>query len=174
MNLYVSGSSSTYSLSGSGLLSTTSEQIQGAISLFQQSGGTNAVAYLNLSGGRYLLSHGLLQVNGGLATAGGTLDGGGGSATIQANNSIVHLTGSIVNTASTSLVVSPNSLAIASTSSTADFGVFQNGGLVHVWVNLDRVGRNGIRRMGHDRGSRQLSGEYHCYARWRHQSVWRA
>jgi autotransporter-associated beta strand protein len=128
------GGSGTYSLSGSGLLTATSEQIQDATSLFQQTAGTNAAAFVNLSGGRYLLGGGLLQINGGLATAGGTLDCGGGSAAIQAANSIVDLTGSIVNAASTSLAVGPNSLVMvpAGFNPAAAFQSYSNLGLTHL------------------------------------------
>jgi autotransporter-associated beta strand protein len=129
---YESGAG-TYSLSGSGLLSAMSEQIQGSASLFQQTGGTNAAACVNLAGGRYLLSGGLLQINGGLETAGGTLNCGGGSASIQASNAIVDLTGSVINTASTSLSVGANSLVIVpSLSTTAAFGVWNNAGITHI------------------------------------------
>jgi fibronectin-binding autotransporter adhesin len=133
LTLGYSGGAGTYSLSGSGLLSATFEQMQTSASLFQQTGGTNTATLINASGGHYLLSGGLLEINAGLETAGGTLDFGGGTATIQATNSIVDLTGSIGNTASTSLVAGPNSLVIvASASSASAFGVFSNGGLTHV------------------------------------------
>ena len=44
----------TYSLSGSGLLTATTEQFGGVNSSFLQTGGTNSVAYLDLGSGYYL------------------------------------------------------------------------------------------------------------------------
>ncbi|MGO9112862.1 MAG: beta strand repeat-containing protein [Thermoguttaceae bacterium] len=125
-------SNGNYSLSG-GLLLTSFEQIQGAQSVFQQTGGTNMASAVIISGGRYLLSGGLLELSSGLQTAGGTLDCGGGSATIQiGSNSIVDLTGSVVNTASTSLTIGANSLLIVPQGfSSAEFQTFANLGIIH-------------------------------------------
>ena len=88
----------TYNLGGNGLLAAAQDYIgNSAGGSFQQTGGTNTATHVNLSGGSYQLSGGLLQVNCELETAGGTLNCGGGSAgtmypwspAIQANNSIV-------------------------------------------------------------------------------------
>ena len=88
----------------------------GAASFFQQTGGTNTAAYVNLGGGCYVLSGGLLELSAGLQLAGGTLNCGGGAATIQAGSgTIVDLSsGSVVNTASTSLSLGADSLLIVS------------------------------------------------------------
>ncbi|MGO9114456.1 MAG: beta strand repeat-containing protein [Thermoguttaceae bacterium] len=127
--------SGTYYLSSIGQLSATSEYIgQGGAGNFTQSGGTNTAEYINLSGGRYLLSAGVLQVAGGLQTAGGTLDGGGGSAVILAgSSSLVDLSGSIVNTVSTSLSVGANSLLIVAPgfNPATAFRGYTNLGLTH-------------------------------------------
>ncbi len=107
-----SSASGSYSLSGSSLLSAFTEQIGSSDSIFQQTGGTNTAAFIDVGSGYYLLGGGLLQVNGGLHTGDGTLDGGGGSAAIVAGSgSIVDLTG-VVNAASMSLSVGSNSLLI--------------------------------------------------------------
>ena len=127
------GGTGTYLLSGSGLLSATTEQVENAASLLQQTSGTNSAAFVDLAGGRYLLAAGLLKINGGLSTAGGTLDGGGGSANIQASNSIVDLTGNVVNSASASLAVGSNSLVIIPLGfNPAEFHAYSNHGLTHV------------------------------------------
>jgi autotransporter-associated beta strand protein len=138
-NLFIGsnlGGSGTYTLSGSGLLSAASEYVgyspgTGALT---QLGGTNTAGYVDLTGSRYLLSAGLLQINGGLQTATGTLDGGGGSAVILAgSSSLVDLSGKIVNTASTSLTVGANSLVIVSPgfNPAAAFHPYSNLGLTH-------------------------------------------
>ena len=114
---YSSGSSGTYSLSGSGLLSATNEYIgyySAARALFQQTGGMNSVTYLSIdSGGRYQLSGGTLQINGGL-TDSGIFDGGNSSAVLSSGSSCIldFSTGSVQNTGATVVSMGINSLLI--------------------------------------------------------------
>ena len=106
-----------------------------------QTGGSNASAYVDINGGYYLLSRGVLQPasggtldvnNGGLQTAGGTFDCGGGSVTILAGNSIVDLSKSVVNTASASLNVGANSLLIVAPGfDPTKYASYTNLGLTH-------------------------------------------
>ena len=148
-SLYVSGAGGTYNLSGSGLLSVSStEAVLGAASPFpggaatwQQTGGTNVAGYVNLGGGRYVLSGGLLELSGGLQLAGGTLSGGtaagviqGGYPVLPGGGTIVDLSqGSLVNTADISLSLGANSLVIVSQgfNPAAVFQTYSNPGMTH-------------------------------------------
>ena len=71
---YNAGSSGTYSLGGTAQLSAPSEYVgfdPAATALFQQTGGTNTVGCISVgSGGRYLLTGGVLQIGGAMINAG--------------------------------------------------------------------------------------------------------
>ena len=97
--------------------------------------------YVNLAGGRYVLSGGLLELSGGLQLAGGTLSGGTTAGVIQGGvpgtpgrGTIVDLSqGSLVNTADISLSLGANSLVIVSQgfNPAAVFQTYSNPGMTH-------------------------------------------
>jgi hypothetical protein len=131
------GGSGTYSLSGSGRLSATSETMGffSTISLFQQNGGLNSVGNLLINGSnRYLLSGGSLSINGGFTNK-GTFDGGGGAASLTASSSIIDLSqGTIQNTDSMSVSIDANSLLLlpAGFNLATGFGTLNSLGVAHV------------------------------------------
>ena len=91
---YNSGSSGTYCLSGTSLLSATAEYVgysPGAAGVFQQTGGSNATYFVSVgSGGRFVLGGGTLNVgtNGGISSQ-GTFDGANGAAQLTAGSNCI-------------------------------------------------------------------------------------
>ena len=85
---YNSGASGTYSLSGTGALSASSEYIgynSTATASLQQTGSSNSVSTLSIgSGDQYLLSGGELTITNNITNS-GTVNGAGGSVTVAAN-----------------------------------------------------------------------------------------
>jgi autotransporter-associated beta strand protein len=130
-------SAGAYSLSGSGLLSAPSEIVgyTGVLSLFQQSGGSNAVKNLSIaSGNRYVLSGGSLNISTNLTNK-GTFDGGGGTGSLIATNAIIDLSqGAIQNTGSMSVSVDSKSLLLlpAGFNLATGFGTLNSLGITHV------------------------------------------
>ena len=89
------GSKGNYYLSGTGQLVAPNEYIGssgGGTALFQQSGGTNTVGFLNISSGNtYQLRGGVLAISGSIINN-GTFDGGGGAGVLSGNTGIVDIT----------------------------------------------------------------------------------
>ena len=126
-----------YYLSGSGLLSASSEYVgynQGATALFQQNGGTNTVSNLAIGpGGTYLLEGGALQVNGSFLNQ-GIFAGNGTPATLSSNNNILDLSsGAWQNLGALSLSMGPNSLLIlpAGFDTSTAFAHYSSLGVTH-------------------------------------------
>ncbi len=138
---YNPGSSGTYNLSGTGILSAKYEYIglYGSSGLFHQSGGTNTVKsglYIRQTG-QYKLSGGTMQITGGLANAGiFDFDNGPGVLNVAAN-SLVNLAmpgSSLLNTGSATLNVGAGSLLIvpADFDTTTTFAHYNNEGRLHI------------------------------------------
>ncbi|MGA2069147.1 MAG: autotransporter-associated beta strand repeat-containing protein, partial [Thermoguttaceae bacterium] len=143
------GSSGTYSLSGTGLLSTTGNSGSGhgneyvgcsGTGSFTQSGGTNQTGSLTIgSGGRYLLAGGSLQANG-FGTGGttalacsGTFDGGNGPAVLSLGAGCLadFSRGTLVNTGLTQLVMGANSLVVLPAGFAGGFAPSSSLGVVY-------------------------------------------
>ena len=137
---YNAGSSGSYSLSGSGQLSATSEYVgynSGATALFQQTGGSNASSFISIgSGGRYLLSGGMLDItgNGGISNQ-GVIDFTNSEGTLAIGNScIVDLSqANLTNVTAMTVSMGANSLLIvpAGFDPSANFAQYSNLGLTH-------------------------------------------
>ena len=137
---YNAGSSGSYSLSGSGQLSATSEYVgynSGATALFQQTGGSNASSFISIgSGGRYLLSGGMLDItgNGGISNQ-GVIDFTNSEGTLAIGNScIVDLSqANLTNVTAMTVSMGTNSLLIvpAGFDPSANFAQYSNLGLTH-------------------------------------------
>ncbi len=135
---YSNGGSNSFSLSGTAQLSAGVEYVGNspdapAPGSFQQTGGTNAVSLLSISGsGSYLLTGGSLHVTGGFPNL-GIFDGGNMPATLSADCLLDLTIGTWQNMKMASVSMGPNSLLIvpAGFSPSASFATFSTLGLTH-------------------------------------------
>ncbi len=147
-NLYLGfypGSSGTYTLSG-GVLDPVTEYVgnggagNGGVGIFYQSGGTNTVTNVSVSGGYFLLSGGQLLGNGsgtiGVVNGGfqspGTLDLSGYAAVVAGTGALLDLSGNILNTSGASLSVGSDSLLIVQPGfDSTTYASYSNQGMLH-------------------------------------------
>ena len=149
---YGSGSSGTYNLSGSGVVSALQDEYvgynAGSRGSFQQTGGSNSADGLFIgTGGTYTLSGGTLQITAKLTSASvygsfdcgscinaGIFDGGNGMATLMAASCTLDLTsGTWRNMEHTNVVMGGNTLLIVPKGfdTSTDFGSYSSLGLTH-------------------------------------------
>ena len=132
---YNPGSSGTYKLSGTGLLSTDYEYIgYSGTGTFTQTGGTNTATYVKIgTTGTYTLSGGTLNIYGGFENH-GNCDLSNSSATINAYSAIVDLSHAIISDAqNTSFNVDSHSILIVPTGFDPNdyFKSYINSGILH-------------------------------------------
>ena len=132
---YNAGSSGTYNLSGSGLLSAVYEYVGcSGTGNFIQSGGTNSVTYLIIgSDGLYQLNGGVLQINGNFVNS-GIFDAGNSSAVLSGSDCILDLsTGTWQNLGAATVSMGPDSLLIVPPGfdTSTGFGSYSSLGLTH-------------------------------------------
>ncbi len=134
--LWLASGSSTYTLSGSGVLISAYECVNSASATFTQLGGLNLATNL-VNYGRYRYGGGTLEIgSGGFANRGlAVFDGMGSSGTLTvAGSSIVNFSsGTIQNVGAMSMTVGPGSLVLVSTAFNPAnaFHYYSNLGLTH-------------------------------------------
>ena len=131
------GSSGTYVLSSSGVLTTNDEYVgNSGTGTFTQSGGLNSVGFLSIGNlGRYQFSGGTLQITGGGLANQGVFDATQSTCVLTvAGSAIIDFSqATLVNTGSMSLNIGPNSLLLlpAGYIPATAFASYSNLGLTH-------------------------------------------
>ena len=131
--LYIRTSGNAYNLQN-GSLTAAGTNIQES-GTFNQTGGTNNAGYLwIISGGRYVLEDGTLNITNGALLINGTLDGNNGNGTLNINGGLADFTSAtFANASSISFTTAANTLTIfaAGFDPLTAFGSYTPTGIVH-------------------------------------------
>ena len=132
--LYIRTSGNAYNLQN-GSLTAAGTNIQES-GTFNQTGGTNNAGYLwIISGGRYVLEGGTLNITNSALLINGTLDGNNGNGTLNINGGLADFTSAtFANASSISFTTAANTLTIfaAGFDPATAFGSYNPAGMVHV------------------------------------------